>query len=356
MANDIICEISSENELICEMSSAGEIVVEINGMTYQSVAAELAEKASVEDVALKADKTYVDNQDALKADKTYVDSQDALKADATALTALTNLVPAATGLITVAGKNQYYPIVEDNTGAIIGRRLLNVWNGTSWVATNSNGFGNDALANNTGAYANGFGTKALQNNKGDNANGFGSVALANNTGAYANGFGAYALSSNTGAYANGFGHSALYSNTGAYANGFGHSALYSNTGTNANGFGYKALYSNTGDSANGFGYFALYGNTGANNSAFGHLANNTTDATINALTNTTCLGANTLPNKSNQVVLGDGSVDTVKMGGTARTPASSTAPGVKGETCWDTNYFYICVATNIWKRIPMEVW
>lgn len=81
MANDIICEISSENELICEMSSAGEIVVEINGMTYPGVAAELA---------LKADKTYVDSQDALKADladleikadKTYVDSQDALKAD-----------------------------------------------------------------------------------------------------------------------------------------------------------------------------------------------------------------------------------------------------------------------------------
>ena len=86
MANDIICEISSENELICEMSSAGEIVVEVSGMTYQSVAAELAGKASVEDVALKADKTYVDSQDALKADsadlalkadKTYVDLQDA---------------------------------------------------------------------------------------------------------------------------------------------------------------------------------------------------------------------------------------------------------------------------------------
>ena len=33
--------------------------------------------------ALKADKTYVDSQDSLKADKTYVDSQDALKADKT---------------------------------------------------------------------------------------------------------------------------------------------------------------------------------------------------------------------------------------------------------------------------------
>ena len=71
------------NDIICEMSSAGEIVVVITGMTYQSVAAELAGKASVEDVALKADKTYVDSQDLLKADITYVDSQDALKADKT---------------------------------------------------------------------------------------------------------------------------------------------------------------------------------------------------------------------------------------------------------------------------------
>ena len=295
MANDIICEISSENELICEMSSAGEIVVEINGMTYQSVAAELAEKASVEDVALKADKTYVD-------------SQDALKADVTALTALADLVPSATGLTTVTGKNQYYPIVEDNTGAIIGRRLLNVWNGTSWVATDANGFGQAALLNNKGVDSNGFG------------------------------------------------YAALLSNTGTYANGFGYYALANNTGSSANGFGYAALRYNTGTNANGFGYYALRNNTGVNNSAFGHKANITTDTTIQALENTTCLGANTLPNRSNQVVLGDGSVDTVKMGGTARTPASSTAPGVKGETCWDTNYFYICVATNIWKRIPMEVW
>ncbi|HZK00049.1 MAG TPA: hypothetical protein VFC79_08580, partial [Tissierellaceae bacterium] len=36
--------------------------------------------------------------------------------------------------------------------------------------------------------------------------------------------------------------------------------------------------------------------------------------------------------------------------GTNRTPTSSTSEGVKGETCWDENYFYICVAANTWKR------
>jgi hypothetical protein len=38
-------------------------------------------QATLVDISPKADKTYVDAQDALKADKTYVDAQDALKAD-----------------------------------------------------------------------------------------------------------------------------------------------------------------------------------------------------------------------------------------------------------------------------------
>lgn len=75
-----------------------------------------------------------------------------------------------------------------------------------------------------------------------------------------------------------------------------------------------------------------------------------------AYTNTTCLGASTVPNKDNQVVLGDTLVDTVKMGGTGRTPTSATATGVKGETCWNDNYFYVCVATNTWKRTALSTW
>jgi hypothetical protein len=69
--------------------------------------------------------------------------------------------------------------------------------------------------------------------------------------------------------------------------------------------------------------------------------------------NTTCLGANTQPNRSNQVVLGDTTVDTVKMGGATRTPSSDTDTGVKGEMCWDASYIYICVATNTWKRTAL---
>lgn len=36
-----------------------------------------------------------------------------------------------------------------------------------------------------------------------------------------------------------------------------------------------------------------------------------------------------------------------------RTPTSSSATGLIGEWCWDTNYLYICVSNNTWKRIAL---
>ena len=273
---------------------------------------------------------------------------------------------------TVANKNKYLPLLKDILGNDIAKRFTYYWNGSAYVAheaygfgyyalqtntgVNSNGFGGYALQSNTGNYSNGFGYYALQSNTGVNSNGFGYCALQTNTGAYSNGFGHYALQYNTGVNSNGFGGYALQSNTGNYSSGFGGYALQSNTGNYSSGFGYYALQSNTGVNSNGFGYYALRYNKGANNTAVGQLANGIENATINAYTNTTCLGAYTVPNKSNQVVLGSANVDTVKMGGTYRTPASSTDTGVKGETCYDSNYFYVCIATDIWKRIPMETW
>jgi hypothetical protein len=40
----------------------------------------------------------------------------------------------------------------------------------------------------------------------------------------------------------------------------------------------------------------------------------------------------------------------------ARTPASASATGDVGEMCWDSTYFYRCVATNTWKRIALATW
>jgi hypothetical protein len=41
---------------------------------------------------------------------------------------------------------------------------------------------------------------------------------------------------------------------------------------------------------------------------------------------------------------------------TAKTPASATATGVVGEISWDSNYVYVCVATNTWKRTALSTW
>ena len=37
-------------------------------------------------------------------------------------------------------------------------------------------------------------------------------------------------------------------------------------------------------------------------------------------------------------------------------PASSSADGVKGDFCFDSDYAYFCVADNTWKRIPLQSW
>lgn len=37
-------------------------------------------------------------------------------------------------------------------------------------------------------------------------------------------------------------------------------------------------------------------------------------------------------------------------------PPAATSPGVTGQISWDTNYIYICVSTNTWKRTPITTW
>lgn len=37
-------------------------------------------------------------------------------------------------------------------------------------------------------------------------------------------------------------------------------------------------------------------------------------------------------------------------------PATATSPGQKGDNAFDANYFYVCVATNTWKRTPLTTW
>lgn len=37
-------------------------------------------------------------------------------------------------------------------------------------------------------------------------------------------------------------------------------------------------------------------------------------------------------------------------------PATSTSPGAAGQVEWDANYFYVCIATNVWKRTALGTW
>ena len=40
----------------------------------------------------------------------------------------------------------------------------------------------------------------------------------------------------------------------------------------------------------------------------------------------------------------------------SKTPANATDTGQAGQICWDTNYLYVCVALNTWKRIALSSW
>ena len=37
-------------------------------------------------------------------------------------------------------------------------------------------------------------------------------------------------------------------------------------------------------------------------------------------------------------------------------PATATSTGRKGDTAFDASFFYVCVATNTWKRSPLTTW
>jgi len=40
----------------------------------------------------------------------------------------------------------------------------------------------------------------------------------------------------------------------------------------------------------------------------------------------------------------------------ATTPANSSANGIAGMVARDTNYWYVCVANNTWKRTALTTW
>lgn len=55
----------------------------------------------------------------------------------------------------------------------------------------------------------------------------------------------------------------------------------------------------------------------------------------------------------------DGKLDTnsdlIRMR-TSKTPSSASYTGNAGEICWDSDYIYVCVATDTWKRAAISTW
>jgi hypothetical protein len=170
--------------------------------------------------------------------------------------------------------------------------------------------------------------------------------------------------------------------TGNNNTAVGASTLGSNTtGTNNVAVGEEALTQSTSSSNTALGFYALRNlTTGAGNIAIGEFAgssvttggNNTLIGgfqgstslagvvAINAGVSSTTrvyidssgnVGFNTTSPTANI----DHTGSTLRLR-TSRTPASASATGNAGDICWDTNYVYVCVATNTWKRSALSTW
>jgi hypothetical protein len=65
-------------------------------------------------------------------------------------------------------------------------------------------------------------------------------------------------------------------------------------------------------------------------------------------------------NTSSPLIYGEFDNNRVKINGQleiqTKTPASSSATGIVGEIAWDADYFYVCIATNTWRRIQHQTW
>lgn len=222
--------------------------------------------------------------------------------------------------------NGYLSLFVNTTGS------WNVANGAEALYTNSTGYFNTATGyaalnkNTTGDRNVANGSYALTNNTTGRLNtATGVDAMLANTSGYnnvANGFEAM-HNNTTGFYNTATGAGALYSDAeGVYNTAVGYNSLYStigsytfelSSGSYNTSIGASAMYSNTyGEYNTALGSSALYSNVnGFNNTAVGYGA----DMGSSGLANSTSLGAGALATASNQVMLGNSSITSVKAAG-----------------------------------------
>lgn len=128
-------------------------------------------------------------------------------------------------------------------------------------------------------------------------------------------------------------------------NGFNRIAIY---GTDQAGIGYYAT--------GGYDSYHVYNNYGNL-----HIYNQTDDKFVFKIDgdgNTDlCPQAGNVSIKLNDV--GTAALDinsnTIRLRSN-RTITNSNDTGNQGDICWDSNYIYVCVATNTWKRVAIATW
>jgi len=325
----------------------------------------------------------------------------------------------APGCIAIGGNALWFNTGYNSTG--IGSQALannkgNYVTGIGYLAANEN----------EGANTIGVGRWAARSNLGDNSTGVGLDAISQNTEKDTNGYGVRVLNFNLGEDSNAFGYESAIRNIGLRASGFGHSTLNSNQGNNNTALGHLAhdfqdniagIKTFDGTAANGGTYRITipthgFGTTGTwvnlrfnqGTAPLGSLLDNSlhqmkiidvntlsfvevqqgsiyhgnyiyldTNGTGHTFTpqfvysNTTVLGANSQPTKSNQVVLGDSLVTEVFTYGKIEAsgftvsalntaPASATDVGNLGEIRVTATAIYVCIATNTWVRSVLATW
>ncbi len=122
------------------------------------------------------------------------------------------------------------------------------------------------------------------------------------------------------------------------------------------------------------GYVLTAGSGGTSGPAWSNTPYFGVSAAIGTLTNTITNSSGTMVLTSGtggiNLIAASGSfvVATVSGGGLFRVnggnlqiqnpsvPGSASASGVSGTITWDTNYLYVCTATNTWKRTPLTTW
>jgi hypothetical protein len=59
---------------------------------------------------------------------------------------------------------------------------------------------------------------------------------------------------------------------------------------------------------------------------------------------------------SSQFLKADGTTDSTSYLSWVAVPANATSAGTAGQVAYDTDYIYICTATNTWKRVGIATW